>query len=272
VEAAGDAEAPSGTTTARRWWWIAVAGVAAVALVAGAVAWVDRSPARRPPAPPPVQARLIEPAVVTRPVPPPVPARTTIATITGAIPYFASAGGNQVGTVPIDSWWGVTKQLPVIATRPGWLEVRLPQRPNGLTGWIHAGDAQLSSTIYGILVVLHTRRVELYRAGRMVASFPAGIGTPTDPTPVGHFYVMRIESSPSPGWGPFIVDTNAHSEAILSWEGSGDAFTAFHGPLGADAEIGTTGAPISHGCIRMHNPDLAQLAPVPPGAPVVIDA
>ena len=75
-----------------------------------------------------------------------------------------------------------------------------------------------------------------------------------------------------PGWGPFLVATNAHSETISSWQGSGDAFTAIHGPLGADAAIGTEGAEISHGCVRLHVEDLARLAPVPPGAPVAIVA
>ena len=52
----------------------------------------------------------------------------------------------------------------------------------------------------------------------------------------------------------------------------GDAFTAIHGPLGADAAIGDTGGEISHGCVRLHVDDLARLAPVPLGAPVVIVA
>jgi lipoprotein-anchoring transpeptidase ErfK/SrfK len=266
----GDPQDGHASRSTRPRWLAAAAGVAVAGLVAALVTVL--LPDSHPPAKPVVvpAARLIEPAVVTRTVPPPVPARTTIATVTGPVPFFASPGGPLAGTLPMGSWWLATKQLPVLARRPGWLRVRLPQRPNGLTGWIHADAAKLSTTVYGILVDLRTRRVELYRAGRMVARFPAGIGTPDDPTPTGQFYVMEIETSPGPGWGPFIVDTNAHSEAITSWEGSGDAFTAFHGPLGADAAIGTTGAAISHGCVRMHDADLARLAPVPLGAPVVI--
>jgi lipoprotein-anchoring transpeptidase ErfK/SrfK len=175
-----------------------------------------------------------------------------------------------VGTIPIGSWWGTVKQLPVVAMAQGWLQVRLPQRPNGLTGWIPATSATLSTTTYGILVDVTNRRVKLYDAGTVVADFPAGVGTPDDPTPLGQFYVMVVEQPPSSGYAPFVMGTNAHSEAIQSWEGTGDAFTALHGPLGMDAAIGTTGAAISHGCVRMHSADLAQLAPVPPGAPVVI--
>ena len=62
--------------------------------------------------------------------------------------------------------------------------------------------------------------------------------------------------------------TSAHSNTISDWEESGDAITAIHGPLGADAAIGTTGARVSHGCVRLHDADLIQLRDVPAGTPV----
>jgi len=120
------------------------------------------------------------------------------------------------------------------------------------------------------LIDVNSFRLKLYQAGEVVLDFPAGVGTVDDPTPLGDFYVMVIEDSPGPGYGPFLIGTNAHSEAIQSWQGSGDAFTAIHGPVGADAAIGTTGGQISHGCVRLHIADLKQLDGVPPGAPVVI--
>jgi lipoprotein-anchoring transpeptidase ErfK/SrfK len=64
--------------------------------------------------------------------------------------------------------------------------------------------------------------------------------------------------------------TSAHSNVIADFENSGDAIIGIHGPLGADAEIGTTGAQISNGCIRLHDADLAQLQNVPPGSPIQI--
>lgn len=62
--------------------------------------------------------------------------------------------------------------------------------------------------------------------------------------------------------------TSAHSNTISDWEESGDAITAIHGPLGADAAIGTTGARVSHGCVRLHDADLIQLRDVPAGTPL----
>ena len=52
--------------------------------------------------------------------------------------------------------------------------------------------------------------------------------------------------------------------------GLGDAVIGIHGPLGDDSEIGTTGARVSHGCIRLHDSDLVRLRQVPPGTPINI--
>ncbi len=222
---------------------------------------------------PPPSVAAARPATTTTttapPPPPPVPAETIIAEVTGPVPFSDRPGGDPVGSLPMGSWWKDTKHLPVIDEQAGWLQVRLPQRPNGLTGWIASSDATLSTTTYGILIDTGSYRVKLYESGELVADFPAGVGTPDDPTPLGDFYVMDVAEAPNAGWGPFIVDTNAHSETIDSWQGSGDAFTAIHGPLGLEHLIGE-GSAISHGCVRMYYDDLAQLSPVPRGAPVVI--
>jgi lipoprotein-anchoring transpeptidase ErfK/SrfK len=247
----------------RRWITAGIAALLVLVIGGAAVRVVPPPPPKRVVVAPP-------PPMYHRPPALPVPALTTIAKVTGALRYSARPGGRPVGAIPVGSWWGQTKELPVVARVPGWLEVRLPQRPNGLTGWIPARSARLSTTRFAILVDVTTTRLQLWHAGRLLYDLPAGVGTHTDPTPLGVYYVMDVAPPEGPGWGPFILDTNAHSEAIQDWEGSGDAFTAIHGPLGADAAIGTTGGDISHGCIRLHDADLAKLAGVPPGTPVII--
>jgi lipoprotein-anchoring transpeptidase ErfK/SrfK len=82
--------------------------------------------------------------------------------------------------------------------------------------------------------------------------------------------VALFAQAPSPAYGAFVMVTSAHSNAISDWEESGDAITAIHGSLGSDAAIGTTGAMVSHGCIRLHNNDLAKLRNVPAGTPIDI--
>jgi lipoprotein-anchoring transpeptidase ErfK/SrfK len=194
---------------------------------------------------------------------------TLLATVRVATSRYSSSGQLAVGTVPA-SWYERPSVLPVVAAKPGWVEVRLAQRPNESTAWVPASDVTLSKTPYEIVVNLATTRLSLYENGQLVFSAPAGVGTPSDPTPTGRYFVAFHEQppSPNPGYGPFILVTSAHSPAISDWEGSGDAVIGIHGPLGEDSQIGTSGARISHGCIRLHDQALKRLTEVPAGTPI----
>ena len=194
-----------------------------------------------------------------------------IATTKGTIPRFAIPGGRENGTVR-GRWYGGLSSLPVIGQRPGWFRVRLVTRPNGSTAWVRAADVTITDTPYRIVVNLAAERLRLYRLGRQIMNAPAGIGTKQDPTPTGQYFVAMLEESPSAGYGPFILVTSAHSDAIGDWEGSGDAVIGIHGPLGDGGLIGTGGAALSHGCIRLQLAELARLRPVPVGTPITITA
>ena len=198
-----------------------------------------------------------------------VPPSTVLATVLRNVPRYASPGQLASGTVPA-SWYERPSVLPVVATSPGWVQVRLAQRPNGSTAWLPDSDVTLGRTPYRIVVNDITTQLALYDNGRLVFSAPAGVGTTEDPTPAGEYFVAFDEQPPQPngGYGPFIIVTSAHSPAIADWEGSGDAVIGIHGPLGDDTEIGTSGAQISHGCIRLHDQALERLAEVPPGTPI----
>jgi lipoprotein-anchoring transpeptidase ErfK/SrfK len=165
---------------------------------------------------------------------------------------------------------GAASVLPVITQQPGWVEVRLAQRPNGSVAWVPADDVSLATDSYHIVVNLATMHLQLYNDGSEIDSFPAGIGVPRAPTPTGHFFVTFFAEPASPGYGPFVIVTSAHSNTISDWEESGDAITAIHGALGSDAAIGTTGAEVSHGCVRLHDADLVKLRDVPAGTPIDI--
>jgi lipoprotein-anchoring transpeptidase ErfK/SrfK len=195
---------------------------------------------------------------------------TLLAALRGATARYASPDGARTGSVP-GRWYGARSILPVIATRPGWLRVRLAQRPDGSTAWIPDGaTVQLLSTPYRIVVDLATTRLILYSHNRELLSAPAGVGTTTDPTPPGNYFVAFFEAPPAPGYGAFVMVTSAHSEAINDWEGSGDAVIGIHGPLGDAALIGDDGARISHGCIRLKDNALLRLRVVPAGTPIDI--
>src|SRR6202035_1943598 len=117
------------------------------------------------------------------------------------------------------------------------------------------------------VVELGPMDLKVYQGGQQILAFPAGVGTVDDPTVTGHFFMATQYPSPSAGYGPFVLVTSAHSDTITDWEGSGDAVVAIHGPIDSydDSLIGATGARISHGCVRLHDWDLARLAMIPAG-------
>lgn len=198
---------------------------------------------------------------------------TVLATVLASSPRYSVPGKRAAGRIPA-RWWGAQSILPVVKTRPGWVKVRLAQRPDGSQSWIRASDVSLSSTPYRITVDLSSTHLTLYNGTRKVLTAPAGTGAVDDPTPTGHFFIAFVEQPPrkdrNQGYGPFILVTSAHSHDITDWENSGDAVIGIHGPLGEDSAIGASGARISHGCIRVHLSTLRQLRNVPPGTPVNI--
>jgi lipoprotein-anchoring transpeptidase ErfK/SrfK len=212
-----------------------------------------------------------QPVVRTASAPVVATGSTLLATTNGAIPGYSTPGGPQTNVVPA-TWHGAVSTLPVIATKPGWADVRLATRPNESTTWVRLDDVTLTSSPYRIVVDLATTHLSLYKSGRLVFTAPAGVGTTTDPTPTGEFFVAFFATSPSPAYGAFVMVSSAHSNTISDWESSGDALMAIHGPLGADAQIGTTGARVSHGCVRLHEADLVRLRSVPAGSPIEVVA
>ena len=260
-------------TQQSQWWhrrfvWVIALIVVVVVVVGGGAALLfthratvgTASPASITPSP--------SPSPSPTPSSPPLVTSYLVATLKGDAPRYTSPGGEQDGTVA-GSWYGYTSILPVIAQKDGYLQVRLQQRPNQSTAWIPASYATLSTTPYRIVINLSQTKLTLYKAGKVVFSAPPGVGATDDPTPTGHYFVTMMDHDPpSGGYGPFVVATSAHSETIADWEGSGDALIGIHGPTGEDYLIGSAGGHISHGCIRLHIPDLVKLADVLPGSPI----
>ncbi|HEX4128066.1 MAG TPA: L,D-transpeptidase [Acidimicrobiales bacterium] len=241
-------------------------GIAAlVVATAGVFSGTPAAPSTHHAAPP-------APTTSTTTAASPAPASTLVATTNGDIPGYASPESATPSMTVPGSWYGYASKLPVITSEPGWLYVRLAQRPNGSTIWVRRSDVTLSTTTYAIIVNLTTMHLLVYDNGTQVFDFPAGIGAPDDPTPPGEYFVPMQYPSPGPGYGPFVLVTSDHSDTITDWENTGDAVIGIHGPITSydDSLIGTTGAAISHGCIRLHDADLAQLSVVPAGTPIDI--
>ncbi|WP_243407563.1 L,D-transpeptidase [Frankia canadensis] len=196
--------------------------------------------------------------------------RTLVAVATQDVSWFAGTGGSAAGLVIASV--GMPASLPVIDQRPGWLRVRLPQRPNGSTGWLRRAGVGLTSTPYRIEVDALAARLRLYYANAPVLDVPAGVGTREHPTPTGSFYITRVVPPARAGFGDLVLVTSAHSPTATDYDDSLDASVAIHGPLDttADVAIGTRGAHIARGCVRLHLADLDRLREVPPGTPVDI--
>ena len=168
---------------------------------------------------------------------------------------------------------GEQTTLPVLARsiRAGgaiWLQVMLPGRPDGLTGWISESGTRAAVTPWRITLNLHARRVTVYNDGSVVRVFEAVVGKPSTPTPTGEFFVEEVVQMQTgePG-GPFALALSARSNALQEFEG-GPGQIALHG---RDNLGGTLGQAESHGCVRLGTPAIDWLAArIGGGTPVTI--
>jgi hypothetical protein len=149
-----------------------------------------------------------------------------------------------------------------------WVRMRIPGRPNGRIGWVpESALGEFHITRWLIEIRLNARRLTAYYNGRRRFSAPVGVGKPSTPTPTGNFWIrerLRI-SDPSNAYWPYALGTSAYS-SLTEWPGGG--VVGIHGDLGSPQLI--PGDP-SHGCVRLHDADIAWLAPrVQMGTPVHI--
>ncbi len=180
-------------------------------------------------------------------------------------------GGAPVAPLAAETPEATTNIVPVLSRRSVrgvlWVRVRLPVLPNGTTGWVRRTALGAYGTVTTRLDVdLAARRLTLWRDGRTVLRVPIGIGTVAAPTPRGEFVVRnRLTRYRSPFYGPIAFGTSARSATLTDWPGGG-----FIGIHGTNAPQLIPGA-VSHGCIRLRNPDILRLAKLMPiGTPVSI--
>lgn len=197
-----------------------------------------------------------------------VPASTDLASPNGEISAYDAPGGTEIGQVGL--WYGYPMTMPILEERGSWLRIMLPERPNGLTAWVQAGLVTRSTSPWRMVVDLSETRVTVYLDGHEAWSAPVGIGEDSTRTPTGSYFVAVIEKPGPPGYGPIVVDLNAHSEDIDSWQGMGDAIIALHGPFGAEQLIRAGGGKVSNGCIRMLPEDQLRMDGITLGTPVDI--
>ena len=160
--------------------------------------------------------------------------------------------------------------LPVLAHHGQWLQVRLPGRPDGHTGWISREQTARSFTDWHIVIDPARRRIVVYRNGRPVRIFTAVVGKPSTPTPTGQFFVEEsIALRPNDVGAPYALALSARSNVLQEFAG-GPGQIALHG---LDNIGGVLGTAVSHGCVRLADATMRWLVVrIGPGTPVTVEA
>jgi L,D-transpeptidase-like protein len=148
-----------------------------------------------------------------------------------------------------------------------WVLARLPQRPNGVTGWVRRAALGPYHVVRTRLVVnRRALRVTLFDRGKRRFRARVGIGAPGTPTPAGSFWIReKFRVGGQPLYGSRALGTAAYSDVLTDWPGGG--VIGLHGT--SEPEL-IPGRP-SHGCVRLRNPDIERLYELAPiGTPLLI--
>jgi hypothetical protein len=147
-----------------------------------------------------------------------------------------------------------------------WLRILLADRPNESTAWVPGRTVELIPLRDRIEIDLSSRTLEHHRNGNLVDRFRVGVGQDQWPTPTGTYFVWaRVPQPRSTGpYGVFALGLSAFSPVLTDWPGGGRV--AIHGAPDANDR----GVAVSHGCVRVFNPEMEKLKSVALGTPVTI--
>jgi lipoprotein-anchoring transpeptidase ErfK/SrfK len=159
----------------------------------------------------------------------------------------------------------ILREMHVSPTQT-WFDVRLATLPSS-SGWV---PRSALGNVYAVTTHLYVNResftATLKRRGVTIFTTRVGVGEPYWPTPAGEFYVRdKLTHPDNPLYGPLAFGTSARSAVLTDWPGGG--FIGIHGT----DEPGILPGRVSHGCIRMRNSAILQLAKLMPvGTPVTV--
>jgi hypothetical protein len=149
-----------------------------------------------------------------------------------------------------------------------WLEIRIPGRPNGRTGWVREEQlSNLKEVETQLTIDRNTLTATLRKRGKKVWTSRVGIGAPGTVTPKGSFWIRERLSNlrGNPVYGPWAFGTSAYSDTLTDWPGGG--VVGIHGTNQPELIPGRP----SHGCVRVPNAKIVRLAKLMPvGTPVRI--
>ena len=164
--------------------------------------------------------------------------------------------------------FGSARALLVLDRQPGWVQVQLPVRPNGTTGWVAEDAVELVAGRHRVTVDLAARVLTVFEGDAVVLETSVAVGAVDAPTPIGTFAVIDRIQTPDPAgaYGPFALGLGGYSETYSEFAG-GDGQIGIHGTN----DPSSIGQPASHGCIRVPNDVVTVLADLLAlGTPVTI--
>jgi lipoprotein-anchoring transpeptidase ErfK/SrfK len=138
-----------------------------------------------------------------------------------------------------------------------WMEVYLPTRPNFSTGWVKRSDVDVTGHDNRIEVSLGGFNLKFFKGDELVMDVPIAVATEDTPTPGGTYYTTELLKPPDPDgvYGPYAFGLSGHSDTLTTYNG-GEGQLGIHG-TNTPEKIGSQ---VSHGCIRMLNEDITNLA------------
>jgi hypothetical protein len=182
------------------------------------------------------------------------------------VPVYSAPGGAAIAALPTQQL-GSDTWVPVVAGQPGWVQVLLPSRPNGATGWLVLDEhLQPAHTSYRVEVDRAAFTLRLLREDQVVGQWPIGIGKPVSPTPAGRTFVLASIREIHPTFSPIILPLGTHSDTYTSY-GGGPGTVGLH-TWPTPSVYGTAA---SDGCVRVPPDALEVLATeLSLGSPVLI--
>ena len=190
----------------------------------------------------------------------------------GAVAYARPGGAvvTRFGPTNVNDYptvFGVLGAVVRSDCTPRWYRVQLPQKPNGITGYVRVGAVRVETVPTRIVVEVSKRRLTLFRNAKAVLTATVAVGSPSTPTPTGRFYVNQrlIPTDTGGPYGPGAIGISAFSNVLTGWAQGGPV--AIHGTN----EPWSIGHAVSNGCIRLPNATLEKVFRVAyAGTPVII--
>ena len=147
-----------------------------------------------------------------------------------------------------------------------WLQIQLGIQPNEATAWVPESEVTLARVHDSVLVDLSQRTLRHYHDGTLMERFRVGVGQPQWPTTPGQYFIWAKvpQASPFGPYGVYALGLSGFSTVLTDWPGGGRM--AIHGTANASDK----GQQVSHGCVRVYNPEMQKLKRLPMGTPVTI--